>query len=1124
MQITRHFTKAGQSPYDGIEFNTRTSRITEPDGTVVFEAKDITVPAAWSQVAIDILAQKYFRKAGVPDRLEPVQEDGLPVWLQRRKFPKDTIVEMGGETDARQVFDRMAGCWTYWGYKGGYFDSEESAQIFYDEIRHMLARQMAAPNSPQWFNTGLHWAYGINGPAQGHYYFEPDTGKVKKSKNAYERPQPHACFIQSISDNLVNEGGIMDLWMREARLFKYGSGTGSNFSALRAEGEPLSGGGKSSGLMSFLRIGDRAAGSIRSGGTTRRAAKMVVLNVDHPDIEKFINWKVIEEQKVANLTVGSQINSDRLTSILHAIASSRHKGLNGGSTNPKDNPELAQAIREARRDRVPESFIQRAIQLGDQGYLKIEFPVTDLDWQGEGYLTVGGQNSNNSVRVTDDFMESVLQLNDFNLTRRTDGGVAKTVKAKDIWDQIGFAAWACADPGLQFDTTINDWHTCPEEGRINGSNPCSEYMFVDDTACNLASLNLIKYLHPEGSFDFDGFEVATQLWTIVLDISVQMAQFPAKKIAARTRDTRTLGLGYANLGALLMSMGLPYDSHKGTAICAAITAILTGVSYGTSAHLAKELGAFPAYEKNKEHMLRVLRNHARAAHHTRNIGEDSLGEWEGLNTPPKTMEWYDPPREFAHRAREAWFYTLALGEKHGYRNAQTTLLAPTGTIGLVMDCDTTGIEPDFALVKMKKLAGGGYFKITNRSISRALFTLGYTDLQVTEITDYARGSFDLEDARSPINARTLKARGASHNMIKALRGQLPGAFNLSFAATSAGVDLEELGFTTQQIKQANDALCGRGTVEGAPHLKEEHLAVFDCATKCGVNGTRYISAMGHLKIMAAAQPFLSGAISKTINMPNTATISQVAEVYYASWKMGIKSIALYRDGSKLSQALMSGAEDDLGEMPSVEVKVERVVEYLAQRRKLPARCNGFRQKARVGGQAVYLHTGEYEDGSLGEIFIDLAREGAAFRSIMNCFAIAVSLGLQHGVPLDEFVDAFVWTKFEPAGMVQGSQFIKNSTSIIDYLFRELAVTYLGRTDLAHVQPEAPTELKHGWQPVSAPFSDPSGIQIAIPVSPTERAVAQGYTGDSCTTCKNFTMVRNGTCLKCETCGTTTGCS
>lgn len=1213
MKIERRFTSADTGAYGEIAFATTISEIRNPDGTIVFRNEQVEVPEGWSQVASDVIAQKYFRKAGVPARLKRVAEKNVPEFLWR-SVPDQAALEtlpenerFVGETSARQVFDRMAGAWAYWGWKGGYFSTESDARAYYDEMRFMLARQMAAPNSPQWFNTGLHWGYGIDGPSQGHFYVDYKTGKLVKSDSAYEHPQPHACFIQSVSDDLVNEGGIMDLWVREARLFKYGSGTGTNFSSLRGEGEKLSGGGKSSGLMGFLKIGDRAAGAIKSGGTTRRAAKMVICDMDHPDIEAFINWKVIEEQKVASLVAGSKMHEARLNDIFAAIRS--WDGDMAAATDPARNDALKAAIKAAKRVMIPETYVNRVLQYARQGFDSIEFPTYDTDWDSEAYVSVSGQNSNNSVRVTDAFLDAVRQDKPWELLRRTDGKVAKTVSARELWDQIGHAAWACADPGIQFHDTVNAWHTCPEDGAIRGSNPCSEYMFLDDTACNLASMNLLTFFK-DGQFDADGYVHASRLWTVTLEISVLMAQFPSKEIAQRSYDFRTLGLGYANIGGLLMNMGLSYDSDEGRALCGALTAIMTGISYATSAEMAAELGPFPGYARNRDHMLRVIGNHRAAAH--------GFADFEGLNVKPVVLDAANcPDKRLVDLAREAWDVALCLGEGHGYRNAQATVIAPTGTIGLVMDCDTTGIEPDFALVKFKKLAGGGYFKIINQSVPAALDALGYPSSQIEEIIAHAVGHASLGNCPG-INPVALAGHGFGPRELEKIDAALASAFDIRFVFNqwTLGEDfckgtlgipaekladptfdlLRHLGFTRAQIEAANDHVCGTMTLEGAPFLKPEHYAVFDCANPCGKKGTRYLSVDSHIRMMAAAQSFISGAISKTINMPNDATIADALAAYELSWSLGIKANALYRDGSKLSQplaaALVEGddeAEETLATGNPQEKAVviaEKIVEKIivkemvrSHREKLPGRRKGYTQKAVVGGHKVYLRTGEYDDGKLGEIFIDMHKEGAGFRAMMNNFAIAVSVGLQYGVPLEEFVDAFTFTRFEPAGMVQGNDSIKNATSILDYVFRELAVSYLDRTDLAHVKPQGASfdDLGGGefeGQRNVAPVSDGAELKsltmlkqissagylrkrlprdlmvlqggastMAVAVGMNEgattfqtgvvatvemdaRAMAkmQGYEGDPCGECGNYTLVRNGTCMKCNTCGGTSGCS
>ncbi|WP_127904291.1 vitamin B12-dependent ribonucleotide reductase [Solirhodobacter olei] len=1220
MKIERKFTVAGKEAYAGLNFRTTVSEIRNPDGKIVFRNDAVEVPEGWSQVASDVLAQKYFRKAGVPAALKRVKEKGVPEFLWRSVPDEAALAAMpadqryGGESSAKQVFNRLAGAWAYWGWKGGYFSSEGDARAYYDEMCMMLARQMGAPNSPQWFNTGLHWAYGIDGPSQGHFYVDYKTGKLVKSESAYEHPQPHACFIQSVEDDLVNEGGIMDLWVREARLFKYGSGTGTNFSSLRGEGERLSGGGKSSGLMGFLKIGDRAAGAIKSGGTTRRAAKMVICDMDHPDIEAFINWKVIEEQKVASLVAGSKAHERGLNAIFEAI--SAWDGLAEDAADPAKNATLKGAIRAAKKAMIPETYIKRVLDYAAQGFGSIEFPTYDTDWDSEAYMTVSGQNSNNSVRVTDAFLKAVKEDATWELVRRTDGKVAKEVKARELWAQVGHAAWACADPGIQFHDTVNAWHTCPEDGPIRGSNPCSEYMFLDDTACNLASMNLLTF-YKDGKFDAEAYVHATKLWTVTLEISVMMAQFPSKEIAQLSYDFRTLGLGYANIGGLLMNMGLGYDSKEGRALCGALTAVMTGVAYATSAEMARELGAFPSHGRNAEHMLRVIRNHRRAAH-------GASEGYEALAVKPVPLDHANCPDEtLITLAKSAWDEALALGEKHGYRNAQTTVIAPTGTIGLVMDCDTTGIEPDFALVKFKKLAGGGYFKIINRSVPSALETLGYKPSEIEEIIAYAVGHGTLGNCPG-INHTALIGHGFGPAEIEKVEAALPSAFDIrfvfnqwtlgeSFCRETLGIPAEKLadptfdllrhlGFTRAQVEAANDHVCGTMTLEGAPHLKPAHYVVFDCANPCGKKGRRFLSVDSHIYMMAAAQSFISGAISKTINMPNAATIEDCLSAYELSWSLGIKANALYRDGSKLSQPLAAALVEDDEEAEEIlatgsaqekaAVLAEKIIEKVlvkevvrSHREKLPERRKGYTQKAIVGGHKVYLRTGEYKDGSLGEIFIDMHKEGAGFRAMMNNFAIAVSVGLQYGVPLEEFVDAFTFTKFEPAGMVQGNEAIKNATSILDYIFRELAVSYLDRTDLAHVKPQGAsfddlgrgedegkqnvTEMSEsaasrslevlrqisstgylrkrlpqelvvlqggaGIDPVAAlgtlvPEVAASGGAATALASGTvtmdarTKAKMQGYEGDPCCECGNYTLVRNGTCMKCNTCGATSGCS
>ena len=1092
------------------DYDYRTSVIKNPTGEVVFQMDNVEVPKQWSQIATDILAQKYFRKAGVPN------EDGTT----------------GRERTVKQVAHRMAHCWRVWGERYNYFATPKDAEIFYDELVYSILNQACVPNSPQWFNTGLHEVYGITGKPQGHYYVDAIDGVLKKSANAYERPQPHACFILSVDDDLVNEGGIMDLWVREARIFKYGSGVGTNFSSIRGEGEKLSGGGTSSGLMSFLKIGDRAAGAIKSGGTTRRAAKMVCLDLDHPEIEEFGSWKTKEEDKVAALIAA--------------------------------------------------------------GYAS--------DYEGEAYKTVSGQNSNNSVRIPNSFFKVLDEGGEWELKGRSDGRTMRKVNAQDLWDKINHAAWRCADPGTQYDTTINEWHTCPEGGPIRASNPCSEYMFLDNTACNLASVNLRQFFDEStNTFNVEGFEHTCRLWTTVLEISVLMAQFPSKEVAQLSYDYRTLGLGYANLGSMLMVLGIAYDSEEARGIAGAITAIMTGVAYKTSAELASFLGAFSKYKDNKTHMLRVMRNHRAAAY-------DAQDAFEGIEIKPQGIQAKYCPDYLLKAATKAWDDAVQMGEKYGYRNAQTTVIAPTGTIGLVMDCDTTGVEPDFALVKFKKLSGGGYFKIINQSVPAALRNLKYTEEQIEKIVNYAKGHATLNGAPF-INTASLLAKGFTQAELDKIETTLGSAFEIGFVFNvyAFGEEtmqrlgfkpseyndfgwsmLEALGYSDEEIEAANTFVCGTMTVEGAPELKDEHLSIFDCANKCGQIGQRYIHAHGHIRMMGAAQPFLSGAISKTINLPNEATVEEIADSYRMSWELGLKACALYRDGSKLSQPLSNKSDKkkklddvisedkaaelaanistmvDMGKLTidelldemnkrvqsSADTSLKRQLAMIVERRALPAKRRGFTQKAKINGQALFLRTGEYNDGTLGEIFIDMAKEGATMRSMLNCFAIAISIGLQYGVPLEEYVEKFVFTRFEPAGMVEHPN-IKSTTSIIDFMFRSLAYEYLGRNDLVHVldKPEVQNLGNEPWD-IDTPTigerkQELSDVRIVASVAPVAtkaehrmastkpsfnpmdavNAAAKSMQSDApaCNTCGHIT-VRSGTCYKCLNCGNSMGCS
>ncbi|WKZ30122.1 MAG: adenosylcobalamin-dependent ribonucleoside-diphosphate reductase [Candidatus Dojkabacteria bacterium] len=1193
LSIDRVFTTPDHNRLEEVIYERRMSKITDAAGKAVFEKTDVEVPISWSQVATDVLAQKYFRKKGVPkiftemddfsvdDSYENVVGDG-----------NHDDVETTGENSIKQVAHRLAGTWAWWGHKYGYFKTKADAEAFYDEVKYTLISQIAAPNSPQWFNTGLHWAYGITGPSQGHWYVDPDTKELTPSQDAYSHPQPHACFIQEVNDDLVNEGGIFDLITKEARIFKYGSGTGTNFSALREEGAPLSGGGTSSGVMSFLSIFDRAAASVKSGGTTRRAAKMVILNIDHPDIEKFINWKVKEEQKVVALVTGSKIAAKHLKQIMQSAES---HGI-----DPKKNSELKKLIKAAKEVEVPLNYIKRVLMLVENGVpsSQFDFASFDTDFRSEAYTTVDGQNSNNTVRVTNEYMEAIEKDGDWELTSRINGKVVKTIKARDLWNQIGNAAWQSADPGLQFDTTINDWHTSPQDGRINGSNPCSEYMFLDETACNLASINLDKFYDPETqTFDVETYRHVIRLWTIILEVSVLMAQLPSAKMAERTYKYRTLGLGYANLGTVIMKSGLPYDSDEARGIAGSLTAVLTGESYATSAEMAQALGTFERFDANRDDMLRVIRNHRLAAYNA------NSEEYENLSIPPMGIDAEVTPEYLVKAAQKSWDKALDFGEKYGYRNAQTTVIAPTGTIGLVMDCDTTGFEPDFALVKFKKLVGGGYFKIVNQSLEHALAVLGYDSLQIQDIITYVLGAGTLDTAPH-INRQALLQKGFTDEKVDLINSQLKTAFSITFSFNryvlgddfikglfpDKEIDLDdpsfnllkELGFSDDEIGEANEYICGSMTIEGAPHLKEEHYAVFDCATKCGAKGTRYIAPMGHVKMLAAGQPFISGSISKTVNLPEEATLEDIEHTYMQSWHMGLKCIALYRDGSKLSQPLSSSSsaddvysklftfEDETVVTPQVvsqAVQIEQAQKLMALRRKLPNERLGITHKFEVGGHEGYITVGLFEDGTPGEIFLRMNKEGSTLSGIMDAWAISLSLNLQYGVPLQVLINKYAHLRFEPSGLTNNKS-IPMAKSIVDYLARWLALKFLDTASAKKYHTEELVERSHRNGDLKASdiamlygmkhnehqaASTTSIVQQNTPV--TEKKVVEevvqkqqeGISSEAtnleqlqkdqikqamaqnnedapiCHQC-GAVMVRNGSCYKCLECGTTTGCS
>ena len=942
---TRYFTELGQDPLDQVNWVKRRSVISEPDGSIVFEMDDVEVPEQWSQLATDILASKYLRKAGVP--------------------------ETGHETSARQAITRIVNAITDWGMDHNYFKGKEEADIFQAELAYMLVNQIGAFNSPVWFNVGLYESYGITGKKYDDYERygdrgEPDHGwcwDFEKDApmpvvGAYERPRSAACFILRMEDSLES---IFDTVRTEAMIFKYGSGSGLNASNLRSRFENLTGGGSSSGMISFLKVLDTGAGAIKSGGTTRRAACMRCVDVDHPEIMEFINWKVKEEMKARDLVATGRWGND---------------------------------------------------------------------FNGEAYHTVTGQNANNTVRVTNMFMHAVEDDGYWDTILRTTKEVHETLKARDIWQAIAKATWAGGDPGLHFADAINDWHTCSKAGRINASNPCAEFHWIDNSACNLASLNLMKFLKEDGDFDVEGYKHAIRIFSLAQDILVDYGSYPTKAITQNSHDYRPLGLGYANLGTLLMSKGLPYDSNEGRALASALTAILCGEAYATSAQLAGRLGPFAGFEQNREPMLKVIAKHCEAA-------KDIFSRAKAIGLEISSL---------ALHAEDSWRMAEELGKVHGFRNAQMTVLAPTGTIGLLMDCSTTGVEPEYSLTKHKKLAGGGMVEIRNQNVERALTALKYKGKEVPIIMQY------LED---------------------------------------------------------------KGSLDECALLYGEHRAVFDTAAE-NEPGGRCIQPLAHIKMLAAVQPFISGSISKTVNCPESTTVEEIEKLYMAAWNQNLKCVAIYRDKSKGSQPLNAGLVSDNGNgvgpyttmVVGTGVKQSEVaIKYLADseqfmaegwgmKRPLPATRKGTTVEARVGGHQLFLRTGEYEDGSLGEIFIDMHKEGAAVRAMMNEFAIAVSIALQHGVPLKKYVDKFTFTRFEPSGMTDHPE-VRHATSILDFIFRILASQYLGDSSLSHV----PKEVTSGGNGMVDEVSD----------------------APYCSTCGHLT-VRNGTCYRCLSCGESMGCS
>ncbi len=1036
MRISRFYTADLSEPYEGITFSSTSVDVRNADGSGAFAFDDIVVPAHWSGLAADILVRKYFRKSGVPTALRRVPEEGVPAWLWRHEPDQDVLKDkpeadrFGGEQDARQVFDRLGGFWTYWGWKGGYFDSEDDARVFYDETRRMLALQVFAPNSPQWFNSGLHWAYGVDQSGDGYAIADSGTGEASDAPLAYERSFIHSCFIQSIKDDLVRDGGVIDLIADEAKIAKFGAGTGANFSALRGSNEPLSSGGLSSGLLTALQASDRAAALVSSKGSTRQPSKMVIVDADHPEVLDYIHWKVVEERKVAALASGSRVCNRYLKTVFDAC-----EGPESGRSlddEIRENGHLRLAVGSARVHGVPDNAILSVIELALHGGSWTTFEEYTADWDSAAYHSVSGQRSNNSIRVSDAFLDAVEADADWDLVNRTTDKVARTIKARNLWDNIAEAAWSSADPGVQFDTTINEWHTCPVTGRINGSNSCSEFLFLDDTATTLACINLRAMAKSGLDVDLAAFEHSVKLVTLLMEISVSAALYPSHEIAEKNDAYRPLGVGFTNLGGTLMAAGVPYDSDQGRAFCGGVTALLTGLTYATSAEIASDVGAFRGFAKNRDDMLRVIRNHRRAAHgHTDGYENLSRTPAMPLGEPGATSQ------PLVDAARKAWDRALSLGERHGFRNAQASVIAPTGTTSLVLDCDTMGIEPDYALVKHKTLAGGGYLVIVNRCVPEALRSLGYSQTEIDSICRYVVGDRTLRSAPY-MHHEQLKARGFTEQLITAAERALktassienalcPTKLGVTFCAQALGLSEEELvqpdfsmvrhlGFSALEVRGANDHCFGRGTLEGAPGLNPRHLPVFDCSVPCGASGTRSLSVESHLTMMAAAQPFISGAISKTVNMPSNSTIGACRDTFSTAAELGLKAVALYRDGSKLSQPLTSAAalagnsldhtHQQQGNLNEDEQVAQRIV--AAWLSTLSGDNNGS-QIGKNPNRVVNTPSLAALDGLslLDEAELEaLSGSGGPAQSLVRILATSIALGLRHGAPISEYETLF----------------------------------------------------------------------------------------------------------------------
>ncbi len=1058
MHITRLITDQATDPFAGVTFRKVDVEICSADPAARVCLTDIEVPAQWSYTAAETFVRYYIRRAGVPAVLTRVKERDVPEWLWRA-VPDTAAMQAlpeaqrtTHETSAKQVFLRLAGAWTYWGVKAGYFDHDTDAQAFHDEVAAMLARQVMAPNSPQWLNNGLFWAYGMAGPAQGHFFGDIETGKLKPSNNAYERPQLHACFLHGVRDELVNEGGIMHLYEREARVFKYGSGAGANLSSIRGAGEGLSGGAATPGLMRFLGIGDKAAGAIHAGGLPRQAGKMVVVDIDHPDVLGFIRWKGEEQYKAAALITGARVMRQHLSGVMAAIT----QGSGEGRFNPQQNAALKAAITRAKRAMIPGSAIERVMAYARQGYRELHIPIYTAEAGSEVFFTVSAHQTKQAVRVTHRFMQAAEDKEKFALRRRTDGSVARHVPAAELFDDIAHAVWATGGPTIHFADTITRAHSCPETDRIRASTPASEYLFLDDTAAPLAVVNLLACADGRGFLDLDLFAHVVKCATLMLDISISMAQYPSRAMARLTLDTRPIGLGMANFAALLMRMGYAYDSDEARATAAAIAGLLTGEAALVSAELAKELGEFAEFKKNRSHYLKLLAAKRDLVLHGDRQDAPALTSLEALPQP-----------ELADALKRVWELAYIKAGAYGLRHAQLSCVPPTSTIARVMDCETLGLTPVASLVRFQPQPQGGVRKHLSSHVRYGLGSLGYSPAQMDEMARYVCGHRSLQHA-SAVSHTALAAHGFGAAELKAIEETLADAADIHAAfdpfvlgerfcrevlKLPAGAlhdanfsVLQHLGFSEEEIAEADAYACGMRTLEGAPHLRAEDAAVFAAG----------VSAEAQINLLAAAQQFLTGGIAHTVMLPHATGMETCQELIRQAWRAGLKSLTLMREGAALYDevALDTEVTEDADDAlvfrearASISGSVSQVAAQLVQqfmqgRRELPLRRNGFTQKAAIGGHTVYLRTGDYEDGQLGEIFLDLPQEPEAYRALASQFARAISIALQYGVPLPAFVEAFTRQQFAPCGPVEGSDVMQEASSLLDYVFRELGAAYL----------------------------------------------------------------------------------